>query len=189
MRLPWGEKFDINGKNADGSWWRIVFNGKNAWVYAPYVTATNAEAVRVVPALAPLSTATPRPATVSVVEYDENADEVDYAVMLAVQDRQRAELFREWSNQSQEFRNAIVAGTIVLLELTAEYCGMSVPTVALMIDEHAQYLDDSGYTTRNDVRARAFLMYALTKAEEATRSPDGCDSWLRVGVRNLLASE
>lgn len=184
-----GEKFDINGKNAAGTWWRISFDGKNAWIYAPYVTATNAGAVPVVPFLAPLPTATPRPATDSIVEFDENADEVDYAVMLAVQDRQRADLFREWSNQSQESRNAIIAGTVVLLILTSEYCGMSISAVALMIDEHAQYLDDSGYTTRNDVRARAFLMYALTKAEEATRSPVGCDSWLRIGVRNLLASE
>ena len=35
-----GEKFAINGKNAGGTWWRISFDGKNAWIYAPYVTAT-----------------------------------------------------------------------------------------------------------------------------------------------------
>lgn len=43
-----GEEFRITGKNEDGNWWQIDFGGEIAWIYAPFVTATNAENVPVV---------------------------------------------------------------------------------------------------------------------------------------------
>ena len=43
-----GEEFRITGVNEDGDWWRIDFGGEAAWIYAPFVTATNAENVPVV---------------------------------------------------------------------------------------------------------------------------------------------
>ncbi len=43
-----GEEFRITGKNEDGNWWQIDFNGDTAWIYAPFVTAANAENVPVV---------------------------------------------------------------------------------------------------------------------------------------------
>ena len=45
-----GEEFDITGKSADGEWWQIDFDGEAGWVYAPFVTATNAENVPTVEA-------------------------------------------------------------------------------------------------------------------------------------------
>lgn len=43
-----GEEFRITGKNEDGNWWQIDFGGEIAWIYAPFVTAANAENVPVV---------------------------------------------------------------------------------------------------------------------------------------------
>jgi len=43
-----GEEFDITGKSEDGDWWQIDFDGEIGWIYAPFVTATNAENVSVV---------------------------------------------------------------------------------------------------------------------------------------------
>ena len=43
-----GETFRITGKNEDGEWWQIDFGGETGWIYAPFVTATNAENVPVV---------------------------------------------------------------------------------------------------------------------------------------------
>lgn len=37
-----GEAFSITGRSADGEWWQIDFNGEAGWVYAPFVTASNA---------------------------------------------------------------------------------------------------------------------------------------------------
>ena len=45
-----GEEFDITGKSADGEWWQIDFDGEAGWVYAAFVTATNAENVPTVEA-------------------------------------------------------------------------------------------------------------------------------------------
>lgn len=43
-----GEEFAITGKSSDGEWWQIDFEGRSGWLYAPFVTATNAENVPVV---------------------------------------------------------------------------------------------------------------------------------------------
>ena len=43
-----GEEFAITGKSSDGEWWQIDFEGQSGWLYAPFVTATNAENVPVV---------------------------------------------------------------------------------------------------------------------------------------------
>ena len=40
-----GQEFPITGKNADGDWWQIDFNGQTGWLYAPFVTAANTENV------------------------------------------------------------------------------------------------------------------------------------------------
>ena len=44
-----GEQYIISGKNpGPGDWWQIDYKGRTAWVYAPLVTATDAENVQVV---------------------------------------------------------------------------------------------------------------------------------------------
>ena len=184
-----GEKFAINGKNAGGTWWRISFDGENAWIYAPYVTATNAASVPVVPALAPLPTATPRPTSLPASQQNSDFGVVEQATMLVMLDRQRSDLLRNWNNLSQEERGLVITGTAVLLELVAEYCRMSTSAATVMIDGYAQDLDDAGYTTRNDIRARATLMYVLVDAEDAGHSSSGCHDWLGQAVRRALASE
>ena len=43
-----GEEFAITGRSSDGEWWRIDFEGRSGWLYAPFVLAANAENVPVV---------------------------------------------------------------------------------------------------------------------------------------------
>ena len=183
-----GQEYDITGKNADGSWWRIDFKGQNAWIYAPYVTAANANNVRVV-STPTLPTPTPRPTSPPASQQSRDFGVVEQASMLVMLDRQRSDLLRDWNNLSQEERELIVAGTVILLELVAEYCRMSTSAATVMIDGYAQDLDDAGYTTRNDIRARATLMYVLVDAEDAGHSSSGCHDWLGQAVRRALASE
>lgn len=179
-----GEQFNINGKNADGSWWRISFDGRNGWIYAPFVTAFNAGNVPVVPALAPLPTNAPSPQPTQT-QYSS----VEYAVILMGMDWNRSDLQRRWSNFSENQKSIMLVTTATYLELTAEYCNMSLQDAGRMINKHGQYLDDVGYTIRQDVRARSFLMLVLIEAEEAAHTPSGCDSWLSRATSRLLSSE
>ena len=55
-----GEEFAITGKNADGDWWQIDFDGQDGWIYAPFVTATDADNV---PIVGSSMEETPAPAT------------------------------------------------------------------------------------------------------------------------------
>ena len=172
-----GQEFDITGRNADGTWWRIDFEGENAWIYAPYVTDFYADRIRSVPTPIP-PTATPHPTSPPSSQQESDFTVLEQAVMLVAMDRQRSDLQQNWNNLSQEERDRIVAGTVILLELVAEYCQMSTSAATVMINGYAQDLDDAGYTTRNDIRARATLMYILIDMEEAARSSSGCHNWL-----------
>jgi uncharacterized protein YgiM (DUF1202 family) len=58
-----GERFPVTGKNNDGTWWQINYNGQQGWVFGELVTATNVQAVAVAPNIpAPPPTNTPPPA-------------------------------------------------------------------------------------------------------------------------------
>lgn len=178
-----GQEFDITGRNANGSWWRIEFEGENAWIYAPYVTAVNARGIRVVPT--PALPPTPRPQPTPETQYSST----EYAMVLLGMDWNREDLQRRWGGFSEDEKALMLVTIAAYLELTAEYCNMSLQDAGRMINKHGQYLDDTGYTIRNDMRARSFLMLVLTEAEEAPHTPYGCDNWLGQATSRLLVSE
>ena len=43
-----GQEFPITGQNAEGDWWQIDIDGQAGWIYAPFVTASNAENVPII---------------------------------------------------------------------------------------------------------------------------------------------
>jgi uncharacterized protein YraI len=45
----------VSGKNSDGEWWQIDYNGETGWVYWQFVTATDADNVPVVTDIPPPS--------------------------------------------------------------------------------------------------------------------------------------
>jgi hypothetical protein len=59
-----GQRYVITGRNTQGDWWQINFNGRPGWVYGPLVTAQNTDSVTIaanIPAPPP-PTNTPVPA-------------------------------------------------------------------------------------------------------------------------------
>jgi len=59
-----GEKFLITGKNPQGNWWQIDFNGKVGWIVDSLVSKEGQiDTVQVVAAVPPAPTPTPRPPT------------------------------------------------------------------------------------------------------------------------------
>ena len=70
-----GQEFAITGRNQDGDWWQIDFDGQSGWIYAPFVTASNEENVPIVddssaqlPALAADSPSPEEPAVIVLGE-------------------------------------------------------------------------------------------------------------------------
>jgi hypothetical protein len=57
-----GERYPVTGKNNDGTWWQINYNGQSGWVLGELVSAQNTQAVAVAPNIpAPPPTNTPAP--------------------------------------------------------------------------------------------------------------------------------
>lgn len=180
-----GDSFDITGRNILGDWWRIDYNGRHAWIYAPYVVATDAGAVAIVPTPAPPTAPLPPPtATPFVFLKDE-----DFALYIIEKDnRARPERLQEWNALTQADRNALIHVRKILLETTAEYCEISVADASAMIDRHGQRLDDAGWSAVQEVRARATLMLMLSTFEEADRTQAGCDAWLTGTINAQLGA-
>lgn len=183
-----GERFDITGRNSNGTWWRIDVEGENVWVYAVFVTATNADRIRSVPTpLPPRPTATPVPQSSSIE--DEDLDPFEYALALAILDRSEPAQGRKWESYSLAEQGSFVSLTQGLLESTAEYCRMSVPDAAQMVNNYGNILDEVGYTARKDLKVRNVLMLVLVQSEESARTPSGCDLWLTRATRRLIESD
>lgn len=180
-----GDRFEITGRNILGDWWRIDYNGRQAWIYAPYVIATNAGAVSIVPTPAPPTAPLPPPTATPFVFLNED----DFALFIIEKDNAaRPDLFLEWNALTQADRNALIHVSKVLLESTAEYCDIPVPDASAMIDRHAQRLDDAGWSARQNVKARATLMLMLSTFEEADRTQSGCDAWLTGTINAQLGT-
>lgn len=60
-----GQHFPITGKNNDGTWWQIDFNGQKGWVFGELVTTQNVQQVAIAPDIpAPPPTPIPQPTPV-----------------------------------------------------------------------------------------------------------------------------
>ncbi len=161
-----GQKFDITGKNTDGSWWRIDFKGQNAWIYAPYVTAVNADRIRSVPTPIP-PTATPLPPTAtpapaSSTTQNMSAEDAIQSVMMS--DYQYNE--SAFNNLTQSEKEYVVKGYIILFEYVTDYCGLSYGNMAQMVNHYASDLDEIRFTGEDGVKPRGWLMafvYGFTR--------------------------
>lgn len=78
-----GEEFAITGKSADGEWWQIDFEGQPGWIFAQYVTATDAENVPVVvPATTPEAQGSTPPAADRLAAVGSSSDDDELRVQI-----------------------------------------------------------------------------------------------------------
>ena len=179
-----GEEFEITGKNAAGNWWRIEYEGKNAWIYAPYVTATNADRIRAVPTPPPPPTATPAPASSTPNKTD------ILATALILLDQEAMGTKEEWIANSQSFQHEGIALIAGLLTKVAPYCDMSVEDTADLVNKYGLILDNVGYTARTGMPARSILLFMVNKLPEAnTPRLMSCDDLFELGASSLLENE
>ena len=70
-----GQQLPVSGRNFDGSWWQIEYQGQSGWVSGHDLAISDAESVPVaagVPTPTPTPTATPAPALTSLVDTPEH---------------------------------------------------------------------------------------------------------------------
>ena len=187
-----GERFDITGRNSQGSWWRIDVEGENAWVFAAYVTATNADRIQPVPTPprprpTPQPTATPRPQA----SQSRSGEEVYlYAAAIVVADQENMGRLAEWrrSPDSQRVRAVEISATMLLQ--ISQYCGLSLEGTTNLIGKYGKFLSDAGYIIRTGLPARQLLMLALSQfAEENPVRTASCEDLFEVGAQTMLESE
>ena len=190
-----GAVFDITGKNLNGDWWQIDYDGQAAWVYAPYVTAIDADGVQVVPTPTPLPTATakptntplpaatpapePTPTATLTAEQDQNLIRLGH--MLAINDYlAHGEIFARLDDSTEE--RIIAIYRYFFLE-TAEKCGMSPNELFWTLDEKATRLDNAGVSIRIGENICMFFLEWFVANEIA----DPCESIIEESTKQMIA--
>ena len=187
-----GERFDITGRDSKGTWWRIDVDGENAWVYAAYVTATNADRIRSVPTPLPprptrQPTATPRPQT---SQSSSGEEAYAYAAALVFFDQMSMGTLDEWTKSPDSQKNRAVQISASLLTQLSRWCGLSTEEMADLVGEYGKVLDNAGYTARTGLPVRQLLMFAMTQfAEKNPVRTASCEDLFEVGARSMLESE
>ena len=180
-----GQEFDITGKNADGSWWRIEFKGENAWIYAPYVTPANTDRVRAVPT----PTVAPRPTSTPVSSGASGT--AGFAADVVFADQQSMGKEQEWNARSQSSKDEAILLTATLLEEVASYCDLSVAYTAALVDSYGDYLDLRGFTGRNPlIPVRQMMLFSVQSIiGEYPRRPMSCDAMFDAVTTRMLDTE
>lgn len=187
-----GEEFEITGSNSQRTWWRIEVDEESAWVYAAFVSATNADRIRSVPTPVPpiptrSPTATPRPQT----SLDSSRDEAYlYAAALVLFDQDDMGTLDEWTRSPDSQKNRAVELSATMLLSLSLWCGMSTERVADLIGENGKLLTEVGYTSRTGLPVRQFLMFLMVDfADENPNRTESCDELIRIGAISMVESE
>lgn len=170
-----GVEFRITGKILAGDWWQIDYDGKPAWIYAPYVTASRADDVQIVATPTPIPTATPMPtdtpAPTATASAQEQAQQETkrLARLLALNDyegfyfnvRPRGSFFG-LPEDEQERR---IAYYVPLFITAKEKCGLSHSRMFWVVHSNGKQLDLAGVTQKLRMAPRAFWLEWLVANE------------------------
>ena len=179
-----GEELTVTGRNADGTWWRIEFEGKSAWIYALYVTATNTDGIRAVATPAP-----PAPTRAPTPTPQAQFELYELAYFVVTLDQKSIGRGVSWENTSTAEQAEVVGAMGTLLLIASAYCDLSAYEMTEVIYKYGAIVDDSGYSRRNEYAPRTNLLYELTQYAEDNPRRNSCDQLMEWRVNLLLAEE
>ena len=142
------------------------------------------------PTQPPQPTATPAPAPARSAGKAAEHILAENGLALILLDRQEEHLKGEWLALTEDQQTEILVVIMGYLALSASYCDLSVEAMTKLAHEHGPELETVGYTVRNDLRPRTFLLYLLGEiaAERQTRGRS-CDEILGYMASPLLDNE
>ena len=181
-----GEELIVTGKNADGTWWRIEFEGQDVWIYAFYVTATNTDGVQPVPTPVPPEP-TPIPSPTPAPQAQNSI--YDLAYFVVTMDQEAIGRGKSWQNTSQAEQAKVVEVLGKFLIVTSDYCDLSIDEMTELIDKYGVIVEQAGYSRRNEYAPRTNLLYELIQYAEDNPRRNSCDQLMEWRVILLLAEE
>lgn len=179
-----GEELAGTGRNTDGTWWRIEYEGINAWICAFYVNATNTDGIRAVPTPAP-----PAPTRAPTPTPQAQFELYDLAYFVVTMDQRSIGRGRAWENTDSAEQAKVVEVLGKFLIVTADYCDLTVDEMTELIDKYGVIVDQSGYCLRNEYAPRTNLLYELIQNAEDNSRRDSCDQLMEWRVILLIAEE
>lgn len=170
-----GDEFRITGRNLAGDWWQIDYDGEPAWVYAPYVTASQAGDVQIVATPTPIPTATsmptdtPAPTATASAQDEAQQETARTARLLALNDYEGfGGTVRPWGSFSrlpEAERERRIAYYVPLFTAAMEKCGLDDNRMFWVVNSSANKLDTAGVTQKLGMSPRAFWLEWLVANE------------------------
>lgn len=176
-------QFAITGKNLNGDWWQIDYDGQPGWVYAPYVeyvAISDSASVPIVPTPTPFSTAvTVLPTATATVQVQTEA--MRLSRLLAINDYEGSGRgnFLRLSENEQEQRIAFYEPLFVEV---MEKCDLEESTMFWVLNSHSNKLDRAGISARMDNPPRAFWLTWISE----NGLPASCDVFVRDTTFDIL---
>ena len=159
-----GDEFDILGKNMNGTWWQVEYEGQPAWISDSHVDAFNTERITIVATPTPLpsptvaDTPTPNP-TVTIESLSQEA----WEYMKGFAKRDTIGMGRNPDNYTDKQYEEWMGMLTTKLREAAKNCDMDLMELAKFIDEEALLLEETGIPERLDAAARWDFLRTLTE--------------------------
>ena len=164
-----GAVFDISGRNVNGDWWQIEYEGAAAWVHDDDVTAIHASDVQAVAAPTRVPTPTPRatatPAATSTPAILPEDDITIYAHIFAEDDYEGSDGSTSFYGLSKDAQEERVKSYRQLFVAALQSCGIEDRELFLMVALSAGMLEQYGVDARNAAPWRAYWLRWLVTDE------------------------
>ena len=183
-----GDEFIVLGKNLNGTWWQISYEGRPAWISTAYVDEFNTDAVRIAPTPtslpSPTVRATKTPIPTATMEKMSNVDQ-ELVLISVKKDMEGSGQNPE--NESFEQLQIWVNERIHKVNVASKKCGLSIEELFEMIEPHALRLEENGLAAEKEWWVRWSFLGIIAEREEGRSG--SCNWYLEGYVEWLLDQE
>ncbi len=155
-------QFEVIGKNLDGSWVHVNYNGQIGWLQASYAKGVSNLSIVSTPTPLPSPTSRPTRTPIPTATMEVLSQEAwDY--MIEFTKRETIGLGRNPDNYTDEQYDEWTGTFVTKMREAAENCDMDFLDIAKIIDEEALLLEETGIPKRLDAGARWDFTQLLTE--------------------------
>ena len=171
-----GNEFDILGKDFNGLWWQVEYEGSLAGILTSYVDATNTSQIQIVAtptslpsptyAPTPTQTPTPTPEQVSVEDWKLIRESVKNDILGS------GNYLYNYDNPTLD---KFTSELLLMLRKASEICDMPIARIIKSVEEYAAPVDRLGISAQNSFWVRYAYITALSELEYNSAYPQIAD--------------
>lgn len=167
--VPLNNRFEVIGKNLDGSWAQVDYNGKIGWLPARYVEGLENVPIVATPTPLPKPTVTDTPTPVPTPTMEKLSDELWDRLKKAVED-DITDMGRNPEGFTEITKGNYTSGLYALLKQASRQCEMSNTEILDYVDGQVERIVASGKPEKYGFSPRYAMLLDLTESLKVSES-------------------